>query len=294
MAMEEKRPRPGVGAIDLSSVPRFGPRSRRRIAPFAAVCLVLIGLGAGTGLEAQTDFYNLDKNRPLRVEDAFATKRWAFELQASPLTLSQDRGSDLLRYSPSLELKYALLPGLDVSAGTHLEVDRVGGETSTGLGKIELSSRANLWVESATLPAVGTRVTGHVPTDSDESGWLEVRVMATRGLLGPVRAHVNGAWLQGEGRSEDWWAGLALDYVLPFHHTLLLAETWLAEPRATDEDASRALHTNVGFRFQLSPTLAMDAGVGRGWAGPSRQDWSLTLGITHEFAVRSLMPLRGG
>jgi len=151
-----------------------------------AVVTALFAAGVGSGiavapLAAQTDFYNLDKHRPLRVEDAFATKRWAFELQASPLTLSQDRGEDLLRFRPSLELKHGLLPGLDVSVGTHAEVDRVGGETSTGLGTVELSSRANLWVESATLPAVGTRVTGHVPTDSDESAWIEVRAMATRG-----------------------------------------------------------------------------------------------------------------
>jgi hypothetical protein len=262
------------------------------------IALLLLGLGEGmlpSPVEAQTDFYNLDKNRPLRVEDAYATKRWAFELQASPLTLSQNRGSDLLRFAPSLELKHGLLPGVDVSVGTHLEVDRLDGATSTGLGSLELSSRANLWVESERLPAVGTRVTGHVPTGSDESGWMEVRVMATRGLVGPVRAHVNGAWLGGDGRGEDWWAGAALDYVLPFHHTLLLAETWVSEPRGVeDEERGRAVHTNVGFRFQLSPTLAMDAGVGRGWAGPARQDWHLTLGITHEFAVRALMPLRGG
>jgi hypothetical protein len=292
MVIEESRPRREVPAVDSSSSLRSGPRCRWQVAQFAAVALIVIGLGAGTGLEAQTDFYNLDKNRPLRVEDAFATKRWAFELQASPLTLSQDRGSDLLRFSPALELKYGLLPGVDVSVGTHLELDRVSGSTSTGLGTIELSSRANLWVESATLPAVGTRVTGHVPTDSDESGWLEVRLMATRGLFGPVRGHLNGAWLGGDGRTEDWWAGLALDYVLPFHHTLLLAETWVAESRV--DGASREVHTSLGFRYQLTPTLAMDAGLGRGWSGPARKDWSLTLGITHEFAVRALMPLRGG
>ncbi len=264
-----------------------------------AVVTALFAAGVGSGiavapLAAQTDFYNLDKHRPLRVEDAFATKRWAFELQASPLTLSQDRGEDLLRFRPSLELKHGLLPGLDVSVGTHAEVDRVGGETSTGLGTVELSSRANLWVESATLPAVGTRVTGHVPTDSDESAWIEVRAMATRGLFGPVRAHLNGAWLGGDGRTEDWWIGAALDYVLPFRHTLLLAETWVAEPRSlAGEEERRTIHTTAGFRYQVSPTLAMDAGVGRGWSGSHRQDWSITLGITHEFAVRTLMPLRG-
>lgn len=246
--------------------------------------------GMAAPLEGQTDFYNLDKDRPLRVEDAYATKRWAFELQVSPLTLSQDRDG-ALRYAPSLELKHGLLPGVDVSLGSHLEVDRVGGETSTGLGSLELSTLANLWVESRTLPAVGVRVTGHVPTRSDDSGWVEVRGLATRGLVGPVRAHLNGAWLGGEGRPGDWWAGLALDYVLPFQHTLLLLETWVAGPRSVEgETEKRMMHSTLGLRRQLSPTLALDAGVGRGWTGPARRDWSLTLGFTHEFAVRALMP----
>jgi hypothetical protein len=276
----------------------FPPRVRiASVARLLVTVLFATGIGssmAAPPLAAQTDFYNLDKHRPLRVEDAFAMKRWAFELQASPMTLSQARGEDLLRFRPSVELKHGLLPGLDVSVGTHMEVDRVGGETSTGLGTVELSSRANLWVESATLPAVGTRVTGHLPTDSDQSAWVEVRVMATRGLFGPFRAHLNGAWLGGEGRTEEWWVGAALDYVLPFRHTLLLAETWVAEPRSlVGEEERRTVHTTAGFRYQLSPTWAMDAGVGRGWSGSHREAWYMTLGVTHEFAVRTLMPPRG-
>jgi len=243
-------------------------------------------------LAAQTDFHNLDKDRPLRVEDAYATKRWAFELKASPLTLSQDEDG-VLRYAPSLELKHGLLPGVEVSVGQHLDVSRVDSETSTGLGSVELSALANLWVESRTLPAAGVRVTGHVATESEADSWVEIRGLATRSLVGPVRAHLAGGWMRGDGRAEDWWAGLALDYVLPFHHTLLLAETWIAEPRSASEDElDRTVHSTLGARYQLSPTLAMDAGVGRSWAGQIRQDWFLTLGVTHEFAVRSLMPRR--
>ena len=255
--------------------------------------LLLLLLGPATSqAAAQTDFYNLDKDRPLRVEDAYATKRWAFELKAAPLTLSQDEDG-VLRYAPSLELKHGLLPGVEVSVGQHLDVSRVDSETSTGLGSLELSALANLWVESRTLPAVGVRVTGHVATESEADSWMEIRGLATRGLGGPVRAHLAGGWMSGDGRAEDWWVGLALDYVLPFHHTLLLAETWIAEPRTgSDDELDRTVHSTMGARYQLSPTLAMDAGVGRSWAGQSRQDWFLTLGVTYEFAVRALMPRR--
>lgn len=264
-------------------------RGPERFSAVAVMGLLVQGL-SGPPLAGQTDFYNLDKDRPLRVEDAYATKRWAFELQASPLTLSQDR-EGVLRYAPSVELKHGLLPGVEVSAGSHLELERIGGETSSSLGSLELSSLANLWVESGALPATGVRLTGHLPLESDGSGWAEIRALATRGLVGRWRAHLNGALMAGAGRPGDWWAGASVDHVLPFHHTLLLLETWVADVRApAGERAQRMVHTGAGLRRQLSPTLALDAGVGHGWRGADRKDWVITMGITHEFGIRALMP----
>lgn len=241
---------------------------------------------APTSALAQTDFYNLDKERPLRVEDAYTAKRWAFEIQASPFTLSQDRDG-VLRYQPSLELKHGLLPGLEASVGLGLDRVRDGSETHTSLGEADLSALLNLWVEGASLPAAGLRLTAHLPTESHHGTSLEVKGILTRTLAGPVRVHLNGAWVLGDDATEDWWAGGALDWVLPFHHTLLLVEGWMSEPVGAN---SRTLHSTAGARLQLSPTVVLDAGAGRGWSGDFRQDWTLTLGVTHEFGVRSLIP----
>jgi hypothetical protein len=258
-----------------------------RTAPALPVVLVLAGaLCAPAPVDGQTDFYNLDKDRPLRVEDAYATKRHAFEFQASPFTLSQDRAG-VLRFQPSMELKHGLLPGLEASVGMGMDRIRDGSDTSTSLGEVELSALLNLWVEGPDLPAAAIRVTGHLPTGSDHAATLEVRGILTRSLVGPVRGHLNGAAIGGGGRDESWWAGAALDYVLPFHHTLLLLEWWLASP---PDEGRRRLHSSAGLRFQLSPTLALDGGMGRSWTGDVRQDWTLTLGVTHEFGVRALFP----
>jgi hypothetical protein len=117
-------------------------------------------LRTGPALDGQTDFYNLDKDRPLRVEDAYAAKRHAFEFQASPFTLSQDRAG-VLRYQPSMELKHGLLPGLEASVGLALDRVRDGSDTSTSLGEVDLSALLNLWVEGAgPFPPPAIRVTG--------------------------------------------------------------------------------------------------------------------------------------
>lgn len=257
----------------------------------AALATSLLATAIPDAAASQTDFYNLDKDRPLRVEDAYATKRYAFELKGSPLTLSQDRDRTL-RYRPELELKHGLLPGLEVSAGAKLGADRpaVGGTQRIDTD-LELSSLLNLTVETRWLPALAVRVTGHLPLEGDHGSTVELRGLASRTIGGPVRAHLNGGWVLGDDAREEWWAGLALDYVLPFRHTLFLAETYLAEMAETaPETSSTRVHSTVGLRYQASPVLAMDAGIGRSWTGSPATDWMITMGLTYEFAVRALMP----
>jgi hypothetical protein len=278
-------------------------KTRTIVACGAAVLLAAVPPAHAT---AQTDFYNLDKDRPLRVEDAYATKRYAFELKASPLTLSQTRGGTVL-YRPEVELKHGLLPGLDVSAGLKFGADRPPvGDTERADSELELSSLLNLTTETRWLQALDVRVTGHVPLEGDHGSTVELKGLATRSIAGPVRAHVNGGWSFGDARAERWWAGLALDYVFPFRHLLLLAETYIAEPATVETsgtqsppppdtegaDTTRRIHSTAGLRYQLSPVLAMDAGVGRSWTGSSGTDWLLTFGLTYEFGVRAIMPAR--
>ncbi len=277
----------------------------RIVAPAAIALGLLAGAAPVNRTAAQTDFYNLDKGRPLRVEDAYATKRYAFEAKLAPLDLFQTRDGTV-HYRPELELKHGLLPGLEVSAGVVVGAVRTPMDgTRAADTELELSSLLNLSTETRWLPALGLRVTGHIPLEGDHGSTLELRALATRSLFGPVRAHVNGGWGFGDDAPERWWAGLALDYVLPFRHLLLLAETYIAEPRAADEltpapppgegtangATSRRVHSTAGLRYQVSPTLALDAGAGRSWTGGElAPDWLLTLGLTYEFAVRALMP----
>jgi hypothetical protein len=275
----------------------------------AGLAVALLATGLPAGVAAQTDFYNLDKDRPLRVEDAYATKRYAWEWKAAPLTLSQLRDGTV-RYQPSLELKHGLLPGLEFSAGAGLDVRRTPPHDARRAStELELSSLLNLTTETRWLPALGVRLTGHVPLEGEDEGLsLEVKGLATRSLGGPWRAHLNAGWVftqeldepHGEipgvrpvhGPPEVWWAGLALDYTLPFRHTLLLADTWVSEREewAGDDESRTTVQSTVGLRHQLSPTIALDGGVGRAWTGPAGPDWRLNLGLTYEFGVRALMP----
>jgi dTDP-glucose 4,6-dehydratase len=57
------------------------------------------------------------------------------------------------------------------------------------------------------------------------------------------------------------------------------------------ESAGEFVRTNVGGT-QSVVEACLDAGIGRSWTGPGGDEWRLTLGFTHEFAVRALIPTR--
>ncbi len=232
---------------------------------------------------AQTDFFNLDKDRPFRVEDALPGKMRAFEIKFSPLDYA-NFGSGLWALSPQVELKAGVLPGIDVSAGYHRTFRRGDEVTRTEVGSLELSALASLWIEGPHLPAAAIRLTSHVPldrsADDPHDAYAEVRGILTRSIGGPFRAHVNAAAQVGDAPDRGWIGG-ALDWVLPFQHTLLMAEAW----RSLVEEGSATTHMGVGMRTQRSPVLVLDAGVGRHMAGPDEGQWRFRLGFTYEFGL---------
>lgn len=244
------------------------------------------GAWTASPASAQTDYYNLDKSRPLLVEDAYATERYAFELQLAPLTFSGAPGA--LFYEPSLELKYGILPGMELSGGVGAHLTRSGGETTGSIDEVEISSLYNLNSETLGVPAFGVRVTGHLPLEDDESASVEVKGILTRVIGGPLRAHANGAWVLGEDQAERWWAGLALDWVLPFRSLLFLGETYYAHPDEAGADGR--IHSAAGLRYQLGPRTGLDFGAGRDWSGEGTLDWHVTFGLTTALGFRSLMP----
>lgn len=262
-----------------------------RVKPLFHLLIWTLALVFGGGhLYAQTDFYGLDKGRPLRVEDAEAAKFRSLEFKMAPLTLLRNPEA-VVRWRPGFELKAGVLPGLEASLGIK------------GLSDPELEASAllHLWREGPRLPAAGIRVIAHAPLD-DGDAEFEVRGLLTRTLGGALRAHVNGGAIRKEGRTGHW-VGSALDWVLPFQHTLLLGEVWTestpylgdtllpevgAFPGSNGSLSSsvRSLHTMGGFRTQWNATTVVDMGLGHTWKDGTSGSWTFRFGVTREFGLR--------
>jgi hypothetical protein len=109
-----------------------------------------------------------------------------------------------------------------------------------------------------------------------------------------MRAHLNAS--RGFG-SEDalsvaealnrWSGSLAIDRTFFRSSILLIGEVAVSQ---AVQDAPTAVNASFGGRWQWTPTLVLDAGVTRRLRSDTGPDIALTIGLSHAFALRGLMP----
>jgi hypothetical protein len=255
----------------------------------AAALIILVAPGLTKSAAAQTDYYNMDSGRPLTIEDASATERYAFELQLAPIRLERTRGGRY-RWEIEPELAYGILPRTQVEVAAPISYYDESTGARPGLGGIVLSALHNLNVETS-LPALALSGAVVLPIGSmaPDEAVFSAKAIATRTFRW-ARFHVNGEYAFTDEDSPSgtsrWLAGLAVDKAFPLSSMLIGAEVFAREAASGDGDAS--WNGAVGIRKQLSPAFNVDAGIGRQFTGEDRS-WFVTLGLAHAFAIRSLM-----
>jgi hypothetical protein len=84
-----------------------------------------------------------------------------------------------------------------------------------------------------------------------------------------------------------WNARLAVDRTFFRSSMLLIGEIALSQ---AIQNALTAVNASVGGRWQWTPTLVLDAGLTRRLRSDIGPDIALTVGLSHAFALRGLMP----
>jgi hypothetical protein len=248
-------------------------------------------------LAAQTDYYNTDAGRPVRIEDAYPVERYAFELQLAPLRLERSDGG-VYTWEIEPELAYGILPRTQVEVGVPLVFsDGEGGGRAAGLGGVDLSVFHNLNVETAGLPAFGLAADVLLPVGSfaPDRAYSSVTAIATR-TFSFSRFHVNAQYTFGStpdreeevGEISRWMAGVAVDKTFPLRAALLIGDLYVEQPLHEGEELRWTVE--AGTRYQLNPFFALDAGIGRQLTGTD-PGWFITFGAARAFAVRSLFPV---
>jgi hypothetical protein len=79
-----------------------------------------------------------------------------------------------------------------------------------------------------------------------------------------------------------WWGGLSIDKTFPLRSLLVSAEAYADQ--AVIDDADIVWHTGVGARYQFTPRVALDGGVGRRLTGEDRE-WHVTIGWAYALGI---------
>ncbi len=254
---------------------------------------------------AQTDYYNTDSRRPITIEDAYATERYAFELQLAPLRLER-RAGGIYNWGFEPELAYGILPRTHVEVGFPIVYEDQGPSRGhIGLAGVELSLLHNLNVETRTLPAFGLVGDVLLPIGGlgPDKTYASAKAIATRTYRW-ARFHVNGQYTIGSAPNaaagagaagpgigsvelSRWLGGVAVDRTFPLKATLITAEVFARQPIHGDEDLQ--WNAAAGVRYQINQYFALDAGLGKRLTGDD-QSWFVTFGLARAFAIRALMP----
>jgi hypothetical protein len=270
----------------------------RRQALHAPLLAVLALTLAAVPAAAQKDYYNLDKNRPVRIEDAYATERFALEIKVAPLRLERERGG-VYHWGFDPEIAYGILPRTSIEAGFPLAViDGGEGGRRAGLAGIELSAFHNLNIETLTLPALGIRGDVMLPVGnlSGDRTFASLTGLLTRSYPW-ARFHVNAQYTFGSAPEvgtgdvvphevSRWLAGVAVDRVFPLDAYLLIADVYAQQPLHAEDPVE--WNAGAGIRYQVNPFLAVDAGIGRRLTGDPV--WYFTFGSAYHLGFRALMP----
>jgi hypothetical protein len=257
-----------------------------------ALAVLAIGIPAACDVaSAQTDYRNLDGERPTFIADAYPIERWAFELSVPWRFEHASAGTSTHILGP--EISYGLFRNGQVGLSLPLASVDQGFGTEWGLAGVHAFGLYNLTTESGSWWAMSVRMDLALPVGSN--GGTATRAgaqfLATRSF-GAQRIHVNLAGAFGEENDggvealPDWSAGAAVDRTFIRESLLLIGEVYALRHSAAEPTEAIA---SLGARWQLSPTLVVDGGIGRRLsnAGP---DVTVTLGLSHAFAISALLP----
>ena len=277
----------------------LAPLSNRRRILALVMFAIVATIGGSARLEAQTDYYNTDRGRPIQIEDAYVAERYGIELKLAPLRLERARGG-VYNWGLEPEIAYGILPRTQIEVGLPLTYREVGTERQSGIAGLEFSVMHNLNAETEGWPALGIRADVLAPVGNlaPSRAYPSITGIATRTYTWG-RVHMNAKYTAGSSLSaaspssagaeelSRWLIGGAVDRTFPLRSTLITAEFYGRKPLITGEDVE--YNTGAGVRHQFTPTLALDAGLGRRLNGDA-PGWYVTFGSSFAFGVPSLFP----
>ena len=234
------------------------------------------------------DHDNLDPNRPIGMEDAYAVPKGEIGLEGGVRFKDRRQGRTNVTFQP--QIIYGAFDNTQIEIQGDLFTDPHSLVGANKSGDLHLGVLYNFNTETLMLPAFAVRVEADLPTGVNSKGVdTQLTGILTRSF-GRLRVHFNGGYTvlgspQGQERSGVYRAVAAVSY--PLGYPARFRDTLIASlyTRQSDLQGQRN-HTGVeiGLRHQLTSRVVLDGGLGTEFLGPSDRAALLgTVGVSLGF-----------
>jgi len=219
------------------------------------------------------DHDNLDPNRPIGMEDAYAIPKGEIGLEGGVRFNDRRQGSTSVTFQPQIIYGAFYNTQIEIQGDLITDPNQVVGANKSG--DLHLGVLYNFNTETLTLPALAVRVEADLPTGVNSKGVdTQFTGILTRSF-GRLRAHLNMGYTilgspQGQERSGAYRAVAAVSY--PLGYPTSFRDTLIASIYTRQSDLqgqSNNTGIEVGIRHQLTSRFVLDAGLGTEFVGPA-------------------------
>ena len=234
------------------------------------------------------DHDNLDPNRPIGMEDAYAIPKGEIGMEGGVRFNDRREGRTRVTFQP--QIIYGAFENTQIEIQGDLFTDPHSLVGANKSGDLHLGVLYNFNTETLTLPAMAIRVEADLPTGVNSKGVdTQLTGILTRSF-GRLRAHLNLGYSllgspQGQERPGTYRAVAAVSY--PLGYPTSFRDTLIASVYTRQSDLrGQRNHTGIeiGLRHQLSSRVVLDGGLGTEFTGPSDRAALLgTVGVSVGF-----------
>ena len=234
------------------------------------------------------DHDNLDPNRPIGMEDAYAIAKGEIGVESGVRFNDERQGRSRVAFQPQIIYGAFYNTQIEIQSDLMTDPNTVAGPAKSG--DLHLGLLYNFNTETIGLPAFAARIEADLPTGVNSRGVdAQMTGIMTRSF-GRLRAHLNLGYTivgspQGQERPGAYRAVAAVSYPLGYPTSFL--DTLIASVYTRQSDF-RGQHNNtgveVGLRHQLTSRIVLDGSLGTEFYGPSDRAALLgTVGVSVGF-----------
>jgi hypothetical protein len=234
------------------------------------------------------DHDNLDKNRPVQIEDAYPIAKGEIALEGGARFVDQRQGKT--RFVFQLQVLYGAFYNTQLEIGGDLLTEPTTVEGAEKSEDLRLGALYNFNTETLSLPALAVKLDLEFPTGVRSKGVDG----ALNGILtrsfGRWRTHLNAAYTvvgSAQGRERNGFYRFVAGVSYPLGYPARFRQTVIADVFTRQSDLSGGRNptgVEAGLRYQLSSRIVLDGGIGTEFAGPpDRSALFGTLGLSVAF-----------